>query len=106
MKGLAVTAYGLIPNVALLITLVYQVIRHLGGLTRYLILSSQPLCTALQLVLTPIVSIGSASPFVTALRQQSAEAAQALVACQRLHMLLLEAPGNSMFALSHVSLIR
>jgi hypothetical protein len=55
----------------------------------------QPLCMALKLVLTPIVAIAAAVPFVHALRQQSAEAARALVSCQRLHLALLDESGAS-----------
>lgn len=53
----------------------------------------QPLCMALKLVLTPIVSINAAIPFVCALRQQSAEAAEALLSSQRSHISLLDLPG-------------
>ncbi len=58
-----------------------------------MIINCQPLCMALKLVLTPIVSIVGAVSFVHALRQQSAEAARALVSCQRLHLALLDESG-------------
>jgi hypothetical protein len=48
---------------------------------------------ALNLVLTPVVSINAAIPFVCALRRQSAEAAEALLSSQRCHISLLDLPG-------------
>jgi hypothetical protein len=54
----------------------------------------QPLRMALKLVLTPIVSINAAVPFVNALRQQSSEAAAALLFAQRLHMTSLDTPSE------------
>lgn len=93
IQGHTSSATGLLPYTAFLIESAHQVLLHGRYLYFWPTILLQPLCVALKLVLTPIISIETAIPFVNALRQQSAEAASALLASQRAHMSLLGTSG-------------
>ncbi len=83
----------MLPLTAFLIASVHQVITRHMRRPQHIQRVAQPLCMALKLVLTPIVSVNAAIPFVRALRLQSSEAAAALLSAQRSHMAFLDTPS-------------